>query len=156
MRRYSFEVSSELSARPDEFWARATLSGVNKELSPWVRMTAPPEWRSIPLLQWTLRKRLFNSWLLLFGIIPVDLHYFYMHNVTPNVGFEERSSSAMNKHWDHTRRIEPTPRGCVLTDRVEYESRLPFIGVLFLPIYKAIFVSRHRYLRRVYGRIASS
>ena len=156
MNTYSFEISSSLSVSPEAFWAQFTLAEVNRELAPWVRMTAPPAWRSVPLRQWPEGQRLFRSWILLFGVLPVDLHALYLHRITPGVGFEERSRSAMNRRWDHTRRTEPTPRGSRLIDRVEYESRLPLTGALFLPIYKAIFASRHRYLRHAHAGIEES
>jgi hypothetical protein len=155
MRKHSFEVSSTLSVPAADFWAAATLGTVNSELAPWVRMTAPPEWMSCPLHQWRTGARLFKSWILLLGFLPVDLHFFFLETVMPGSGFEERSSSVMNRLWHHTRRVVPHPGGCRVSDRVEFESRLPLVGTLLLPVYRAIFASRHRYLRRTYGRGAA-
>lgn len=150
MRAYSFEVSSVLQVPPSAFWTDATFAAVNAELAPWVRMTAPTAWRARPLHEWPAGRRLFRSWILLFGFLPVDLHDFFLERITPDVGFEERSSSAMNRHWDHDRKVVAHADGCRVTDRVRYESRLPLVGALLLPVYRAIFASRHRYLRRHY------
>jgi len=78
-----------------------------------------------------------------------------MEKCTPGVGFEERSRSAMNRHWNHDRRTAPIPGGCILTDRIEYKSRFPLIGRLLLPVYAFIFAGRHRQLRRTHGRAAA-
>ncbi len=104
--------------------------------------------------QWPAGTRLFNSWILFLGFLPIDLHFFFLRSITPGVGFEESSSSIMNERWDHTRWVTPNADGCLVTDRVQYQSRLPFVGAVLLPVYRAIFESRHRYLRRTYGTTA--
>lgn len=156
MRAYSFEVSSILPVPPSAFWASATFAAVNAELAPWVRMTAPAAWRARPLHDWPAGEHLFRSWILLFGFLPVDLHDFFLENITPDVGFAERSTSAMNRIWDHDREVLAHADGCRVTDRVRYESRLPLAGALLLPVYRAIFSGRHRYLRRRYHGSAPS
>lgn len=150
MQVHRFEVSSTLPLPATRFWDYATLADVNRELAPWVQMTAPVSWKDVPFREWPAGKPLFRSWILLFGFLPIDLHSFFLHAVHPESGFEERSTSLMNKRWWHTRLVEPNPGGCLVSDVVQFESRLPFMGTLLVPIYRAIFRSRHRTLRRKY------
>ena len=155
MRAYTFELGSTLSVPPAEFWKDATLQEVNTELAPWVRMTAPAEWRDRPLREWPSGRTLFKSWVLLFGLLPVDLHYFFLQSVDPQSGFEERSSSVMNRRWVHIRRIVPVPGGCSIIDHLTVEPRIPMFGAVLVPVYEAIFRSRHRRLLQKYGKPAT-
>jgi len=151
---YIFEESSTLAIASSQFWAHARFADVNAELAPWVRMTAPGAWKSRPLAEWPAGRQLFRSWVLLFGFLPVDLHFFCLERIDPESGFDERSSSVTNRFWRHSRSVVACEGGCIVSDRVEYASRLPLLGVILLPVYRAIFGSRHRFLRRKYGREA--
>jgi hypothetical protein len=151
---YKFEKSSALAIAPSQFWAHARFADVNAELRPWVHMTAPGAWKSRPLIEWPAGRQLFSSWVLLFGFLPVDLHFLCLERIDPERGFDERSSSFSNRFWQHSRSVVPCEGGCIVSDRVEYASRLPLLGAILLPVYRAIFDSRHRFLRRKYGRAA--
>lgn len=143
--------SSDLGVDVEVILATLTLSGVNAELSPLVRMTAPAAFAQRPLQEWPERQHLFNSWILLFGVLPVDRHAFYLHSVMPGKGFVETSSSTINTLWKHERTITPVETGCRVTDIVEYRCRLPLMGYLLKPLYTLVFWRRHRYLRSMYG-----
>ena len=143
--------SSDLAVDVDVILATLTLNGVNAELSPLVRMTAPAAFAQRPLQEWPERQNLFISWILLLGVLPVDRHAFYLHSVTPGRGFVETSSSTLNALWQHERTIIPLAAGCRVTDVVEYRCRLPLLGYLLNPVYKLVFWHRHRYLRSRYG-----
>jgi len=147
---HTFELSSELAISPDTFWEHATLADVNAELAPWVRMTAPRPWKTAPLRTWPAGRQLFRSWILLFGVVPVDVHTFCLVRIEPSSGFDERSTSLVNRIWAHSRSVQPSAQGCIVTDRVTTEARLPVLGALLAPVYRAIFSSRHRYLRRLH------
>lgn len=149
--QHSFTVSSALAISAHRFWTDSTLADVNAELAPWVRMTAPKAWRRKPLRLWPCGKPLFRSWILLFGLVPVDIHQFYMKAMHLQGGFDEQSTSLTNRYWHHTRVVAPRDDGCQVTDEVRFASRLPLLGELLLPIYHGIFRSRHRVLRRKYG-----
>jgi len=146
-----FCTSTDLAVDLTVILATLTLSGVNAELWPLVRMTAPAAFAQRPLQEWPERQHLFNSWILLFGVLPVDRHAFYMQSVTPGKGFVETSSSTINALWKHERTIIPLEAGCRVTDIVEYRCRLPLLGYLLKPLYKLVFWRRHRYLRSTYG-----
>ena len=151
----SFSCSSELPVAAREFLATLTMDGVNAELSPLVRMTAPGSFlaRSIP--EWPVKQPLFSSWILLLGFLPVDRHSFFLEAVNPHQGFSERSTSWVNKCWCHERKVVSYKSGWRVTDTVKFRSRIPFVDVLLKPTYRLVFWCRHMNLRRRYGGRAS-
>ena len=148
---FRFSESSDISVGAEDFLSSLTLRGVNTELWPLVRMTAPGSWANRPIVDWPVQKHLFNSWILILGLLPADRHRFYLRSVTPGEGFVEASSSTINAKWTHERRITPVQGGCRIVDRVEYRCRLAMLGYLLLPVYKYVFRRRHRNLRARYG-----
>lgn len=151
MRCPTFTIETELAVTPEDFWRRMSLASVNAELAPLVRMTAPEEWREVAIEQWPTGRTLFNSVILLFGFLPIDVHRFRLEQVYPQRGFLERSSSLVNRVWRHERTIQPGPSGCLVTDVVTVQSRVPLLGGLLLPVFRAVFRNRHRRLRALYG-----
>jgi hypothetical protein len=147
----TFTFSSDLRVSADIILASLNMRGVNAELRPLVRMTAPRDWASRSILECPSGQTLFQSWILLFGILPIDRHTFYLESIDPATGFAENSSSTINAIWRHRRMITPLSTGCRLTDTVEYRSRLPLLGGFFKPAYRLVFFIRHRYLRKKYS-----
>ncbi len=131
-----------------------TMDGVNHELMPLVRMTAPRAWRQKPLPEWPAESYLFTSVILVFGVIPVDLHRFGLLS-TGWHGFLESSTSLVMRTWRHERIIEKIHGGARVTDRVEFQSRLAVLGAILRPIYRQVFEHRHKRLRKRYGVRAS-
>jgi hypothetical protein len=150
MTRHTFTISSDLQVSVKDFLPTLTLRGVNAELFPLVKMTAPETWSSRSILEWPVQQPLFKSWILLLGILPIDRHSFYFDSIAPTEGFKERSSSTSNTVWCHARRITAIASGCRVTDTVEYQNRLPLLGSLFKPMYRLVFWCRHRNLRSRY------
>ena len=151
---HSFTFRSQLAAEKTEVAQDALMmKGVNYELSPLVKMTAPTQWQHTSIASWPTHKRLFSSWLLLFGFIPIDYHHFLLKEVGDD-GFREASSSLMNAEWQHERKIT-TQRGggTEVEDHVRYRSRLLLVGGFLKPIYQAVFRHRHRRLQKCYGGI---
>lgn len=151
----SFSISSELPIRPDEFWAGMSMDAVNAELMPLVRMTAPARWRDCPLSQWTSGQVLFRSVILLFGVLPVDVHALRLDEIDTASGFVERSSSWVNRQWEHRRTTTATARGCRVTDEVTVVGRFPWLAWALMPVYRLVFRHRHRRLRALYRPVAS-
>ncbi|MBN2499276.1 MAG: hypothetical protein JXB38_00835 [Anaerolineales bacterium] len=146
-----FTIASKLSCSPDELAADVfTMQGVNFELAPFVRMTAPKEWAARPIAEWPTGEVLFTSVLLLSGFIPIDRHRF-MLKATSASRFEEHSSSLLMKHWGHTREIRPAESHVDVIDALSFQTRIPLLGSLLLPVYKFVFSYRHRRLRKRYG-----
>jgi hypothetical protein len=92
-----------------------------------------------------------RSWILLFGVLPVDYDDLCLEWVDPGRGFLERSTMLSQRLWEHERTIEPLPGGCELTDSVAWEPRLPLPGGLMRPLFGAFFRHRHRRHRARFG-----
>jgi hypothetical protein len=114
-------------------------------------MTASRELREQGLGAVRVGERICRSWVLLFGVLPVDYDDITLVRLDPPHGFLERSSMLSQRAWEHERTIEPGADGCVLTDRVSYEPRLPLPDFLLRGLYRSIFSYRHRRLRRRFG-----
>jgi ligand-binding SRPBCC domain-containing protein len=151
-----FSQSSDVSVAVEDVLATITLSGVNAELWPLVQMTAPSQWANTPLAQWPEKQELFKSWILLFGVLPIDRHAFCLQSVMPGRGFVETSSSTVNAQWNHTRTVTPIAGGCRVTDTVAYQSRVSLLGYLLRPTYQLVFWWRHRRIRAKFGGRASA
>ena len=150
-----FEVSSNLELSPEDVSALLTMSGVNRELGPFIRMTAPPVWSNKAIFEWPTGEVLFSSWILLFGIFPIDRHKFFLQSIDRQRGFVEESSSLINKLWHHRRNIDRNGASCRVTDAVEFQCRLPLLAYILAPVYRFIFKHRHKVLRSYYGASAS-
>ena len=130
----------------------STMAGVNAELAPWLRMTAPPEATNMRIEDAPVGQALFASWVLVCGILPVDRHYFMLAEVERGRGFVEQSTSWSERHWEHRRHVEPRgERGCTLTDRLIFTPRLRVSGPLLVRVVGAVFGHRHRVLRGRFG-----
>ncbi|MBI3783513.1 MAG: hypothetical protein HY270_08935 [Deltaproteobacteria bacterium] len=132
------------------------MPGVNAELMPLVRMTYPSDRIRIDGNDVPLGQRVFRSWILLFGFLPVDYDDLVFARIDPGRGFLETSSMLTQRIWQHERRLEPVEGGCRVTDRVEFTPRLSFLGALYLPIFRSFFRHRHRRLARVFGSSGAS
>jgi ligand-binding SRPBCC domain-containing protein len=145
-------TSSLLRASRETVWERiATARGINDELWPLLRMTAPRRLREEGLAAVVPGERICRSWLLLLGVLPVDYDDIVLAELDPPNGFLERSAMLSQREWQHQRTIEAVPEGCVLTDRVSYEPRLPVPDAILRGLYRRIFRHRHSRLRRRFG-----
>lgn len=149
----TIERTSELAAPRAEVWAVvSTMDGVNAELMPLVRMTHPAHLRSLEDRELVPGEIVFHSWLLLFGVIPFDRHALALESVDTGVGFEEESSSWVQRRWCHERTLaDRADGGTSVTDRLEVEPRLGLARPLVGPIVARIFAHRHRRLVRRFG-----
>lgn len=151
-----FTRSTRLAVAKSVLWpAIAGMAGVNIELTPWLQMTVPPDARDKSVEDAPIGERAFTSIILLFGCLPVDLHFVRLVAVSPGSGFVELSSTLVNAVWRHERFITPGPDDdtCELTDRIAFRSRLPGLDRLLFPIIGALFAHRHRQLLARYGRV---
>jgi len=149
-----FVVSSALAAAPEIVWAHAVSPrGVNRELRPLLRMTFPAQASDLTA-SWQPGQRLFRSWLLLGGLVPVEYDDLAFAEVEPGRRFLERSSLLSQRVWEHERIVQPAPPGCRLTDRLRFAPRVPGLSPLYTLLFKAVFRLRHRNLRRIFGEAA--
>ena len=147
-----FSLTIELNnTRRKVIEEQLNFEGVNGELGPFVRMTAPDEWKTESLTRAPADKRLFSSIILLYGIIPVDFHHIQFKEIGNN-GFVEESVSLWMERWQHRRDITDTDDGCMLTDEIVFASRIPGMDRLLAPIYRFVFRHRHARLAAKYNR----
>jgi ligand-binding SRPBCC domain-containing protein len=95
-----------------------------------------------------LGERLFRSWVLLFGVLPIDYDDLTLVAIEPGRGFQERSRMLSMRVWEHDRTLTPDGTGCVVRDELRLEPRLPGMGPLLEWVVRALFRHRHRRLRR--------
>ncbi|ETO28756.1 hypothetical protein RFI_08371 [Reticulomyxa filosa] len=109
------------------------MDGVNNELWPFIRMTYPKQLKKdkYRIDAAPLNVILFHSVLLLFCIIPIDLHYLILSQISSRVGcYEllENSYSILQKQWTHHRVVTSSANDtCIVTDEVTYHTRLGII-----------------------------
>lgn len=152
-RRAEFELTTALAAAPEAVWVRAaSAEGINDEMRPWLRMTVPRGLGSLDIDS-VEPGRLGRSWLLLFGLVPVDYDDLGLERIERGRGFLERSTMLSQRRWEHERTLEPLNGGaaCALTDRIAWEPRPPLPGAAFGPLFRAFFRHRHARLRRRFG-----
>ena len=146
------EQQSVVPASPETVWERvSTFEGVNDELRPLMRMTAPARVRGLDPAEVVLGERIFRSWVLLFGLIPIDYDDLTLVALEPGRGFHERSRMLSMRVWEHERTLASEGDGCRVSDRLAFEPRLPGMGPLLERIVRATFRHRHRRLRRRFG-----
>ncbi len=100
------EICSRLAIDREPLWAViSTMDGVNAELAPWVRMSVPAQARGKSLDGVPVGEVAFDSWLLALGVVPFDRHQLRLVEVEPGRRFLERSSSALQRVWQHERTL---------------------------------------------------
>jgi hypothetical protein len=152
-RRAEIRESSRLAAAPAAVYQRVmSAEGINFETAPFLRMTVPRQLGDGLDLATVEPGHLGRSWILLFGLLPVDYDDLGLERIDLGRGFLERSMMLSQRLWEHERTIEPLPSGgCTLTDRIAWEPRLPLPGRLLRPLFGAFFRHRHRRLHRQFG-----
>ena len=143
-------VEVPLRANRLEVWAAlSTVGGMNRELSPFVRMTDPTHGARFDAEPWRVGAPV--GWQLLFGVIPVDRHRIELVALPDGRGFRESSSSWWHRVWRHERALLDDPGGCVVRDSVEIEPRLRVSDLIVGWAVRWMFRQRHRKLRRRFG-----
>lgn len=145
----SLEFSSELLVSSERVWGRATtMAGVNAELAPLLRMSFPPQYSRIEADEVPLGTPLFASWVLLFGVLPIDRHLLTIAEIGPGRRFLESSRSLLQRRWNHERVVEETEGGCRVIDRLSFQPRRALPRWLVRWVVRLLFQHRHRQLRR--------
>ena len=146
----SFRAESRVAASRDTVWRHATRpSDLDREFRPFLRMTFPPE---IEDLAATFRpgERICRSWILVFGLIPVEYDDLSFVELEPGRRFLERSTMLTQRRWEHERTVEEIDGGTRVVDRVEFESKLPILEPIQALVFRAVFAWRHYRLRRLF------
>ena len=150
MSLHELVFESALIDPPQVVWERATtVDGILEELSPLATMTLPAGVSGLFDLHVELGKPIARSWLLLFGVLPVDRTDLTLIELEEGRRFLEESPMLGMKLWRHERTVEETSGGSTVTDRLTFEPRLP--GPLVPWFVRTLFQNRHRGLRRRHG-----
>ena len=155
-RRRVVTRESELAAPASVVWRHATtMSEINRELSPLMRMTYPAEaaGQSLSSASVPLGEPLFVSWVLLFGLIPIERMSLRIVELGPEQRFVEESRLTLLSYWRHERSVGPagSGSGCLVRDRLTLEPRLPGVSGLIAAFVGILFRHRHRRLKRLFG-----
>ena len=149
-----FEIHSRLAADAATVWAHASsLEGVNRELMPLCRMTFPAHARTLSEATVPLGRRLFRSWVLLGGVLPVDYDDLVLVELEPGRRFLERSTLATQRLWEHERTLTPIEGGLEVTDRLRFEPRMDWMLAASRAVVRMLFTHRHRRLRAIFGTV---
>lgn len=145
--------SSTLAAPRAEVWAAVTtMDGVNDELRPFVRMTHPPELRSLADVDVVPGGVIGRSWLLAAGVVPFDRHALALERVVEGEAFDEESTSWLQRCWRHERRLVDGGDGtCTVTDRLVVVPRIGLARPITARVVRFLFEHRHRRLRARFG-----
>jgi hypothetical protein len=151
-----FSLTTQLAGTSRQVWdAVVRMEQINSELGPFIHMTSPRAARDKTIADVPLGEHAFTSVVLLFGVLPIDLHFLKLAELNPGRGFIESSSSLANAVWRHERTVVAADSGgCEVTDRIGFRSRLPGLDRLILPLVRALFAHRHRRLAAHFGRAA--
>ena len=145
-------IASRVAAPPDRVWERITTAeGINDEMRPWLRMTMPRGVQSLSVDEVEVGKPIGRSWILLFGLVPIDFDDLKLERIEPGRGFLERSRMLSQRSWEHERTIAPDEGGSLVTDRIRWEPRLGLPASALRPLFRAFFRHRHRRLQSHFG-----
>jgi hypothetical protein len=136
-----------------------TPAGINDELRPLLRMTMPPSLHGKTISEVPLGEPLGRSWILLFGLVPVDYDDLGLAERGPGFRFLERSKMLSMSSWEHERTVAPAEPGCEVTDRLTFRLRGPLAAApgsarLARAIVARLFAHRHRRLAAYWARSA--
>ena len=146
-----FEISSTLPVDAATLWTHcSSMKGVSRELWPLIRMTYPKSAESLVPEPFVRGQALFRSYLFLFGVLPVDRSDLTLIEVEPGRRFLESSPMATQRAWTHERLLEPVPEGTRITDRLEWEGKLPAATMLYGISVPILFKWRHRRLKKLF------
>ena len=145
-------VSSVVNAHADHVWRDATaFEGINGELMPLLRMTSPRSWSRRTLADVQPGQRLFRSWLLLFGVLPIDYDDICIAEIDHGYRFLERSKMMSASTWEHERVVvDELPGTCRITDRVRFTARWTPMSPVLRWIVPRVFAHRHNQLKARY------
>jgi ligand-binding SRPBCC domain-containing protein len=145
----SLRFESKLHASSERVWDWITsVKGIRAEMWPIFIMTVPRGVRSLSDVRVAPGIRMFRSYVLLFGFLPIDYSDMTLLELEPGRGFVEQSPMASMKLWRHERRIVPCPSdpgAVLLVDQLTFQPRLSRrFGGWFI---RRVFTHRHKVLR---------
>ncbi len=102
----SLRFESTLHASAEKVWEWITsIRGIRAEMWPFFFMTAPRGVRSLSDVQITPGKRMFRSYVFLFGMLPVDYSDMTLLELNIGQGLMEQSPMGSMNLWRHERQV---------------------------------------------------
>jgi ligand-binding SRPBCC domain-containing protein len=148
---YSFAIASRLTASAERVWSHASsFPKLNREFAPLLRMSYPPDRARITPENFPPGRVAFRSWMLLFGLLPVEYDDLAIVELEPGRYFSEASRMLSVREWRHRREVTPEGAGCVIRDEIAFAPRWRPLGPLQLRLFRLTFQLRHRALRRLF------
>lgn len=147
----SLTFESKLKATPEQVWQSITsIEGLTFEMLPFMRLTVPKGYKTLADIYPRKPEANFRSWVLLFGILPIDHTDLQLKSLTPLKGFVEESNMASMKYWRHERKIVPVSEGVTsVIDELTFEPlRLKSLSVLVI---RKFFEHRHKKLKQKFS-----
>lgn len=145
----TLRFESSLPVPAAQLWQWITsVQGIRAELWPLMRMTVPRGIRSLADLPLTPGVPVFRSWILLFGLLPIDCSDLTLQQIDAGSGFVEQSAMGSMALWRHERRILPGTRGpgtTLLVDELAFRPRIATRLVAWFV--RRLFRHRHAVLR---------
>ncbi len=74
--------------------------------------------------------------------------------VEPGRAFFERSSSLLQRAWEHERTLAPLADSTEIVDRMRFEARVSLLAPPIRPIVAGLLRHRHRHLRAHFGQVS--
>lgn len=149
----SLRFESKLRADRQEVWRWITsIEGIQAEMRPYLRMTAPEGVRSLNDLDISPGIPMFRSRVFLFGFIPFGHSDMTLVEIEQGHGFVEQSPMGSMEKWRHERWIKPAPgdaRCVLLVDELTFRPR--FAQRLVGWFIRRLFEQRHKVLRAALG-----
>ncbi len=148
---FEYKFQTEVKAPPEEVWNHAsTMAGVNRELSPLIRMTFPRVCEILCAETMERQGGSFTSWIFLFGILPVDRWKMRFEEFGPGFRFLERSKVISLQFWEHERTVFESNGGSLICDRIKFIPKVRLLGPIVAFIMIAVFRNRHRNLKKIF------
>lgn len=131
-----------------QVWKQVTSwDGINYELLPFLKMTKPSNLPS-SLEKFSPEILPKTSLILLFGLVPIDIHTFIKFDINPvEFYFVEQSWNIPTSIWKHRRKLSEDGGGVVVKDHLEITPRTLLLVFLLKPIYSMVFRRRHERLK---------
>ncbi|BBM83390.1 hypothetical protein [Candidatus Uabimicrobium amorphum] len=141
------EFQSQLNDSAATLWNWIiSRRGINNELSPLMYMTSLDALATITEDNFTSGKVIADSWILLFGFLPIDRLRITPVEVVEGAYFIEESPMFTMKRWRHERYVIPRENKCEVKDVLTFE---PYFFSPFVTFFiKMLFKNRHRKLRK--------
>lgn len=149
---FAFELTSYLTAPRARVWEHASsMLGVNHELAPLLSMTYPPGFSRLAASHISLGQRIFRSWILLGGIVPIEYDELTFVQFQDGHRFVEQSTMLAIQRWQYQRTLTDCAIGCCVTDTIHFQPRLAWTGALLHALFRLVFRHRHQRLRQLFG-----